>query len=315
MITRRRRNVAGTTAVIDGATSGLGRATALALARHGVRLALASRDAAALSEVAEECRRLGAEAFVIPTDVSDAGDVAALGRRAVETLGSVDAWINAAGVLVAGQLDETPVEALDRLIAVNVRGTLLSSRVALSIFRTQGHGVLVNVSSILGVVPNPMVPAYTMTKGAIRSLSLALRQRRDLPNVHVCAVVPGPLDTPLFDSAANFTGRQLRAVPPACGPERAAAAVISCIRRPRRQVAVGAVSRLILLGVRVAPRLTEWAVAQYSARMLMAKGAVPATMGDVFEPHGARRIDGGWRRGSTRRRLGAWFGRAASRAA
>jgi short-subunit dehydrogenase len=307
--------LAGTTAVVDGASSGAGRATALALARHGVRLALAARDAAALSEVAEECRRLGAEASVIPTDVGKADDIEALGRRAVQALGAIDAWVNAAGILVAGKLEETPVEALDRLIAVNVRGTLLTSRVALTIFRAQGHGVLVNVSSILGVVPNPMVPAYTMTKGAIRSLSLALRQRPDLPNVHVCAVLPGPLDTPIFGAAANFVGRPLRAVPPACAPERAAAAVISCIRRPRRQVAVGGISRLILLGVRVAPRFTEWAVARYSARMLLARGEVPATMGDVFEPHGARSVEGGWRRGSMRRRVGAWFGRAASRAA
>jgi short-subunit dehydrogenase len=299
--------------VIVGASSGVGRATALALAKHGARLALASRDEKALSILAEECRRLGADVITVRADVAEADDIEQLGRRASAAFGTVDAWINAAGVLVAGDLERTPVEVLDRLIAVNVRGVLLTSRLAVELFGKQGHGVLINVSSILGVVPNPVVPAYTMTKAAIRSLTLALRQRRDLRGVHICTVLPGPLDTPMFEHAANFAGRTLRAVPPACAPERAAAAVVACIRRPRRQVAVGVTGRLILLGVRVAPRLTDRAVAQYSGRLLLKEPATAPTAGDLFAASALHRVDGGWRRVATRRRLGAWFGAAASR--
>jgi NAD(P)-dependent dehydrogenase (short-subunit alcohol dehydrogenase family) len=165
----------------------------------------------------------------------------------------------------------------------------------------------------LGVVPNPVVPAYTMTKFAVRGLSLCLHHTAALGDVHVCTILPGPLDTPMFEQAANYTGRALRSVPPSCAPERAAAAVVACIRRPRRQVVVGATGRFVLLGSRVLPGFTERAVARYSGRLLLRDKVVCDTAGDVFGPHGARRVDGGWRRGAVRRRIGSAFGRTLAR--
>ena len=218
--------------------------------------------------------------------------------------------VNAAGVLVAGALDRTPVAVLDQLIATNVRGAMLATRAALAQFREQGAGVIINVSSILGVVPNPVVPAYTMSKYAIRGLSLCLHHTPELRGVHVCTIVPGPLDTPLFDQAANYSGRGLRSVPPSSAPERAAAAVVSCMRRPRRQVVVGFTGWIVLVGSRVFPGSRSELSRSYSGRLVLRRDELAQTVGDVFEPHGVRRIDGGWRRNGTRRRLGAAFGRA-----
>ena len=248
--------------------------------------------------------------MALPTDITDAEAIERLVSDTVAAYGRIDVWIDAAGVLVAGDLDECPVEVLDQLIATNVRGTMLATRAALAQFRAQGDGLIINFSSILGVVPNPVVPAYTMSKFAIRGLTLCLHHTPGLRGVRVCTILPGPLDTPLFASAANYSGRLLRSVPPSCAPERAAAAVVSCIRRPRRQVVVGLVGHIVVLGSRVMPGLTERAVAIYSGRLLVQREATPHSDGDLFEPHGRRRIDGEWRLNPLRRRAGAALGRA-----
>jgi NAD(P)-dependent dehydrogenase (short-subunit alcohol dehydrogenase family) len=310
-----KRELRGSAVVITGATSGAGRATALAFARRGARTALAARDAAALDDVAAACDALGADSIAVPTDITDADAIDRLAESALQRFGAIDTWVNVAGALVAGALDQTAIADLDRLIATNVRGSMLANRRALACFRQQRSGVIINVSSILGVVPNPVVPAYTMSKFAVRGLSLCLHHTPGLPGVRVCTVLPGPLDTPMFDSAANYSGKQLRSVPPSCAPERAAAAIVACARRPRRQVVVGWTGRLVMLGSRVWPGFTERAVALYSGRFLLRPTPAPDSSGDLYAPHGERRIDGEWRRNATRRRLGAAVGRGLARRA
>jgi NAD(P)-dependent dehydrogenase (short-subunit alcohol dehydrogenase family) len=196
-----------------------------------------------------------------------------------------------------------------------VLGSTLVSRAALSRFEAQGHGVLVVTSSILAVVPNPVVPTYTMSKFAIRGLLLSLHaayRRHD--GIHICEVMPGPIDTPLFAHAGNHSGHVLRAIPPACAPERAAAALVRSAVRPRRRRVVGITGRVVLLGVRVVPRFTQWAVATYSGRLILTGSEAASTPGALHAPPaGPRTVSGGWRRGAQRRRIGAALGRSASR--
>lgn len=310
----RRRRLEGSVVVLTGATSGIGRATAHAFAEHRARLVLAARDAEALDTVVRECAKRGGTALAVPTDITDADSIEHLADRAVATFGRIDTWVNAAAVLVVGTLDTLPVRDIDQLIATNVRGTLLAARAALKQFRRQEGGVLIDVSSVLGIVPNPYVPAYSMSKFAVRGLSLALHHARPQhPGVRVSVVLPGPMDTPMFDRAANHAGRRPRSVPPACAPERAAAAIVRCARRPRRQVTVGASAKLIALGVRVIPSFTEWAVARYSGTMLLKRDPAPETEGGIYGWDGPTGIDGGWRKFGPRRRVGAAVGRALAR--
>jgi short-subunit dehydrogenase len=311
----RGRELSNSVVVITGATSGLGRATAHALAEHRARLVLAARDAGALAEVVEECAQRGGVATAVPTDVGDVAAVERLAGVAVTRFGAIDCWINAAAGLVAGPLHASPLEELDRLVATNVRGTLLGSRIALEQFELQGQGTLINVSSVLGLIPNPLVPAYAMSKFAIRGMTLSLRLAyTSHPDIHVCTVLPGPLDTPMFERAANHTGRTLRAVPPACAPERAAAAVVRCVRRPRRQVIVGWVSRSVVAAHRVAPAATEAIAARYAATNLVRREAALPTPGGLFAWSGPTKVSGDWRRGALRRRIGSAVGRATARA-
>lgn len=295
--------------VITGASSGVGRATAIAFSAHDAKIVLAARGVEPLLAAAAQCAQRGAETLVVPTDVADANAVERLAQRALERFGRIDVWVEAAAVVIAAPFGRERPEEVTRLVATNVTGTYFGARAALSVFEDQGSGVLVNIGSLLGLVPNPMVPAYVMSKFAVRGLSLSLRQtlagQRD---IHACLVVPGPVDTPLFERGANRTGWQLRAIPPAYAPERVAAAIVACARRPRRQITVGVIPRQILVLHRVAPRFVEWAVAQVTARTITRSTPAPPSSGSLFEPRTSNSVHGGWRLGRLRRRLGERFG-------
>ncbi|GIF74453.1 SDR family NAD(P)-dependent oxidoreductase [Asanoa siamensis] len=157
---------------------------------------------------------------------------------------------------------------------------------------------------------NPMIPLYSMSKFAVRGLALNLRQavagERD---IHVCLVLPGPVDTPFFVRAANHAGHELRAIPPAYAPERLAAAILAQARSPRRQTTVGVVSYAILASHRVAPRLTESLVGWWAAIGLIRPTRAAHGSGALFDSPPAGTVHGGYRRGRLRRRLGEWWGR------
>lgn len=295
--------------LITGASSGIGRATALAFAADGASLVLASRSREALAEVERDCHARGGQVLVVPTDIADPEAVDRLVRQAVQRFGRIDVWVEAVAVGVAGPLGSETVDELRRLVDTNVFGTALCARAALSRFRAQDNGVLVLVGSLLSLLPNPLVPLYSMTKFAMRGLALNLQQAvAGHPRIRVCLVLPGPVDTPFFRRAANHTGRQLRAIPPAYAPERLAATILACARRPRRQATSGVVAHLALAAHRMAPRATESFVARWSATFLTRPVAAAPGSGSLFEPPPTGAVHGGYRRGRVRRRLGAWLG-------
>jgi NAD(P)-dependent dehydrogenase (short-subunit alcohol dehydrogenase family) len=307
------RKIRGSTIVIVGATSGVGRATALSLATLGAQLVVVARTSDAVAAVAEECRHRGAPALGVVADISRPDDVDRIVTRATERFGGIDTWINTAAALVVGDLTAQPPDEIASLVATNVLGTTLASRAAMRHFRSRNAGVLINTSSLLGVVPNPVVPTYSMSKFAVRGLTLSLHQStwRRSP-IRACVILPGPIDTPLFARAANHTGRPLRAIPPAFSAERVAAAVIRSVRRPRRQRTTGLTGALIVLGLHVLPRFTETFVAQVAARLVFRPGTAPITRGALDGANVPSTSSGDWRRGPLRVRLGDAVGRASA---
>ena len=283
----RARRIDGSAIVVVGATSGVGRAIALSLA---------------------------SDAVGVSADIAVAAEVDRVLAVAVGRYGAVDTWINAAAGLLVGPLDDQPVADIERIIATNVLGTTLTSRAAMRHFHERDAGVLINLSSLLGVIPNPVVPTYVMTKFAVRGLTLSLHQSTwPRGRIKVCVVLPGPIDTPMFATAANYSGRPIRAIPPAFSPERVAAAVIRSVRRPRRQRTTGVTGALIAIGMHVVPRFTETVVAQIAARLIFRAGTAPEGSGQLFTARHAAGSSGRWRRSTRRTALGDAVGRTLAR--
>lgn len=294
----REQDLDGAVVVITGASSGNGRATTHAFAQEGARLVLAARQEEALRSTARECEQLGAAALAVPTDTSQPGDVDALARRALERFGQIDVWINCAAVLHFGRFDETPVEAIHRVIETNLLGYMHGARAAIRCFRRQGWGTLINVSSVLSVIAQPYAGAYVASKFAIRGLSECLRQElHDEPDIHVCTVLPAAIDTPIYRRAANYTGHAVQPIWPLYDPGIVAAALVSLARRPRREVYAGGIGPLIALQRTLAPALTERIVRHLIDWMQIRRAYAAPTDGNLFEPvHDSCAVRGGWRK-------------------
>ena len=220
------RKPAESVIVITGASSGIGRATALHLAGKGASLVLTARRGEALIALAEQCERLGGRVLALPADVTDREAVERVARGAIERFGRIDMWVNNAAVTMFGRLEEAPYEAYRRVIETNLFGYIHGARAVVPYFREQGAGVLVNVASVVGKVGEPYLSAYVASKFGIVGFSESLRMElRDAENVHVCLVLPASIDTPLFQQGANYMGRSPKPVEPVYRPERVAATI------------------------------------------------------------------------------------------
>lgn len=283
--------------VITGASSGIGKATAIEFARHSAKLFLCGRDAPALEQAAAESQSHGAETLTCAADAVKAEAIENARDRAVAAFGRIDVWINCAAVLSFGRFEAMPPETFKRVVETNILGYADGSRAALSQFRAQGNrGMLINVSSMLGVVGEPYVSAYVATKFAIRGLTACLRQEaRDFPELHICCVLPPAVDTPIYQKASNLMGKRSRAIFPVYSPQFVARTIVWAVEHPRREVIVGSVGHLISVANRLAPMLLERLVGRLAPRLQFEDRREPATDGNLFlatEPHA---INGGWK--------------------
>jgi NAD(P)-dependent dehydrogenase (short-subunit alcohol dehydrogenase family) len=285
--------------VITGASSGIGRATALAFSGRGATVVLAARRKEVLQEVASDCERMGGRALIVPTDVTENEAVRNLARQAIENFGRIDVWVNNAAVTVFGRFEEIPIDTFERVLQTNIFGYIYGSRAVLPYFREQGSGVLINVSSIVGKLPQPFTSPYVLSKHAIRALGLCLRQELALDgakDIHVCTVLPATIDTPLFQHAANYTGRTAIAMPPVYPAENVAKTILQLSQSPKREVFVGNSGRMLSFQHKLAPALIERMYATMVDRMHLTKGPAPQNSGNVFEPmFEGTGVSGGWR--------------------
>ena len=184
-------------AVITGASSGIGEATAKALAGEGYAVVLAARREERINELADEIRSGGAKALAVPTDVSDPDAATALVQAAKDEFGSVDVLVNNAGVMLLGPILGADLEHWQRMVNVNVLGLMYCTHAALPIMQEQGSGHIVNVSSVAGRVARLGSGAYNATKWGVGAFSESLRQEALNYNVRVTIVEPGFVDTEL----------------------------------------------------------------------------------------------------------------------
>jgi NAD(P)-dependent dehydrogenase (short-subunit alcohol dehydrogenase family) len=285
-------------AVVTGASSGIGRATAHALAGAGMRLVLAARDAATLDLVVAECRSRGGEAVAVPTDVAAEGALQALADAAVDSFGGFDVWINDAAVMAYGTFEQVPPEVYRRVIEVNLFGPIEAARIAVPHFRERGGGHLINIGSLYAKMTSPLVGPYVVSKFGLLGFTEVLRQElHDEEDIRVSIVLPGSVDTPIFRHAANFSGREVRPVPPVTDVTRVAHSVRDLVERPRPVAVVGRVHHLMAWGRTLMPRVyARTAPPAMWAAGLRPEGASDGA-GNVFEPEREwNQIRGGWGR-------------------
>ncbi|TFV48135.1 SDR family NAD(P)-dependent oxidoreductase [Blastococcus sp. TF02A_35] len=286
------------TALVTGASSGIGRATAVQLGERGARVVLVARGRESLEEAATEVRAAGAaEVVVCPADVLDDDAIAAVVRSTVERFGRLDTVVHAAQVMAYGRVEDVPKEVYERVVDTAVHGTANVARHVLPVFRRQGAGHLAIVNSLLGNVTTPLMGSYVAAKWGQLGLARTLQQEvRDVPGVSVSIVQPGGVDTPIYMQGASWAGSTGRPPPPVYSPQRVARRVLSTLDSPVRVVQAGIFNPLITAGFRLLPGVYDLLVGPLMQRLAIADDEVQPTEGNVFEsrPEG-NATEGRWR--------------------
>jgi NAD(P)-dependent dehydrogenase (short-subunit alcohol dehydrogenase family) len=282
--------------VITGASSGIGRATALEFAKRGARLVLAARGKGNLKDTARMCQKLGAQTLVVETDVSDADDVYELAEEAVEEFGRVDVWVNDAGVGFFGKFMELEDDQFRQVIETNLFGAVWGARAALREFQKQGTGLLVNISSAIAFGGGPFYSAYAVSKYGMRGLSDSLRAEYEGTNIHICTVYPASTDTPFFQHAGNKTGRKVKPLGSVSKPEEVAKAVVKLLDDPQPDTIIGKQSYMSEPLHWFAPKLHSKFMAKKGQQHFEAEAEAPNT-GNVFSAGDEGSTRGGWSNG------------------
>jgi NADP-dependent 3-hydroxy acid dehydrogenase YdfG len=288
--------------VVTGASSGIGRATARLFAEQDWNVVVAARRADALETVAEECLGAGGDGIAVPTDVSDESAVHDLARRAIESFGRIDAWVNNAGVYLIGDFEQTPADAFRRLYDVNVFGVVNGCRAVLPHFRQRNRGVIVNVASVDSYLGTRYATAYASSKWAVRGFSDSLRQDLRGTGIDVCVVSPAAVDTPLFQHAANYSGRRLKAPNPTYDARSVAEAIFEAVADGKRERIVGAFGKISAFQRKFVPAVVDGMFAKQLEQDHFLGESAERTDGNLWQPiDEGTESSGGW--GTTPRRL------------
>jgi NAD(P)-dependent dehydrogenase (short-subunit alcohol dehydrogenase family) len=245
--------------VIAGASTGIGRATALAFAARGAEVVCAARGEQALDTLVEQIRADGGSAIAVPTDIADAAAVQVLAEAAEQRYGRIDTWINCAAVGVWGRLEEVTAAEFDRVMRVNVTGHLNGVHAALPALRRAGGGVIIGISSGEGIRAVPLQGPYVASKFALRGLYDCLRMElaQERTPIAVTTILPSSVDTPFFEHARSKLGVMVKPPPPVYAPEVVAATIVYAAEHPRREIPVGGAALGLYVAQRLSPALTD----------------------------------------------------------
>ncbi len=276
----------GRVAVITGASSGIGLVTAQALASKGVAVVLGARRADRLAAAVDAIRQGGGRAEAVAGDVTNEEDVNRLVERAMAAFGRLDIMICNAGFGYYGAVDDTPSAVMRRMIDVNFMGTFYGTRAALPIFRAQGHGHLVFVSSIVGRRGIPFMSGYSATKSAQAAFAESLRSEFAGTAIHVSVVFPVSTDTEFKQAMERDFGHQVSGLGPKQQVSDVAAAIVRCLERPAPEVYPHTMSRALAVLNIIAPAFTDRMVRKYGRRRTVNPAAGSAGPDDVSNRSG-----------------------------
>lgn len=258
--------LAGRVIAITGASAGIGQACATRFANHGAKVALSARRADRLGAFVARLNADGERALAVPGDVTSEPDTQALVDRAVERFGRLDVMIANAGAGYHGSLEETPPDVVRRLMDVNFVGTYLTARAAIPVFKRQGSGHLVIISSIVGRRGIAGVTAYSATKFAQLGFAESLRAELAGTGIHVTVVFPVATLTEFHDAMRRDYGHAASGLGPKQSADDVAAAVEAALLKPRIEVYPYRKARALAVLSVLAPAFTDRLVRKYGRR-------------------------------------------------
>ncbi|MBW4561671.1 MAG: SDR family oxidoreductase [Mojavia pulchra JT2-VF2] len=244
---------------VVGASSGVGRKTALEFAKKGASLVVSARNEAGLESLVNEISQMGGKAVAIPADVSVFEQVQAIADKAIEQYGRLDTWVHCAAVALYATFDQTTPEEFKRVIDVNLMGQVYGAMAALPHLKREGRGSLIHISSVEAKRSFPFHSAYGASKHGIDGFLEALRVElmHDKLPINVTNVMPASINTPLFDKARTKLGVKPQGAPPFYSPQAVADAILYVAEHPTRDIVVGDVGQMMALTERLSPQLMD----------------------------------------------------------
>ena len=256
------RELAGSAAIVTGASRGIGVAIAERLARRGVRLALVARSAEELRRVSGVLAETGAEVLAIPADVTDPAARAQVVAETLQAFGAIDLLINNAGVVSPSAYERLSPEEIDQQIAINLAAPMALTRLVLPLMLERDRGHVVNVASLGGLLGIGWGEPYSATKHGLVGFTRAMRVscRVSRSRVSASVVCPGFVDrVGMYVDSVREHGREAPFALGTSSPEAVAAAVVRAIERDAPEIIVSSrpIRLLLMLGA-ISPRLGEW---------------------------------------------------------
>lgn len=261
------------TVLVTGASQGTGKATALLFARQGYDVVLVARHQDRLHAVADEIKAMQRSSLVVPTDVTQPEQVAAMAEQALDHFDTIDVLVNSAGVCLTGAIEHTTLTDWHRIVDTNFWGCVHTIQALLPHFLKCQSGTIVNVGSFGGKMPLPLMAAYSASKYAVTGLTESLRIELAPKGIHVCAVHPGMINSSFLERATFRAetpqdAEQLRQQMASLlnhgwvsQPEEVAQTIWQMVENRKAEVVVGPAA-IATECYRLMPGLVQWAMTQ-----------------------------------------------------
>ncbi len=245
-------------AVLFGASSGIGRATARRFAEQGARVVIVARSNDGLESLATEIKQKGGQVLALTADTADYEQVSRVAEQTVAHFGRIDTWVHLAAVSVYGYTWEVPPDELAQVIVTDLIGQIYGARAAIPHMRADG-GTLIHISSVLGMRGMPLQSAYSAAKHGVNGFTEALRlelRHAKIP-VQVTTIMPSAINTPFFENAKSHMGVKPAGMAPYYQPELVTDAIMYAAEHPVRDIVVGGAGKLLNVAQRISPPLVD----------------------------------------------------------